>query len=50
MGISERGIDLLMDYGLDELDIEELLYDPQLLDEYLHELRWGETPNLDYAY
>ena len=50
MGISEREIDLLMDYGLDELDIEELLYDPQLLDEYLHELRRGEALDYHYAY
>jgi len=50
VGVSEQEIDLLMDYGLDESDIEELLYDPMLLSEYLHELRWEEATELRYAY
>ncbi|MEM1486366.1 class II glutamine amidotransferase [Oscillospiraceae bacterium PP1C4] len=50
VGVSDHEIDTLLDYGLDEADIEELLYDPMLLSEYLHELRWGDYDNPCYAY
>lgn len=50
VGVSEQEIDFLMENGLDEMDIEELLYDPMLLDEYLHELRWNKYAELPYAY
>ena len=50
VGVSEQEIDFLMENGLDEMDIEELLYDPMLLDEYLHELRWNKYAQLPYAY
>lgn len=39
MGISPDDVALLLDCGYDQLDIEDLLYDPMLLRECLAELK-----------
>lgn len=42
MGVSEEQVEELLLYGLDEIEIEEILYDPALLGECLDSLRYGD--------
>ena len=39
MGVSDDDIEILLDYGCEPDEIEDLLYDPALLNEVLYELR-----------
>ena len=41
-GINEEDVVMLFDYGYDELEIEEMLYEPMVMQECISELRMME--------